>query len=96
MIALAIILYIKETRSQANYWIYALIALHLVTNFIWTPLFFTMQNPGLALLDIIILDITLALLIYFFWQQQKFAASCHRHHHFPGGRDQGPGRPGRH
>ena len=68
MIALSLILYVKQTRQNPVYWAYAAIILHLITNFAWTWIFFGLQRPGWALLDILLLDITLALLIVHFWQ----------------------------
>ena len=74
MIAAAIILYVKQTRQTPPYATYTLIGLHLVTNFAWTPLFFGIQRPGWALVDIILLDLTLGVLIYLFWQASKITS----------------------
>lgn len=45
----------------------------LVLNSIWSPLFFGLQNPGLAFFEIIILLITIVLTIIFFWRINKWA-----------------------
>ncbi len=74
MIALSIFLIVKNQRAGSGLGIYILIALHLMTNFSWTPLFFRLQSPGLALIDILILDVTLALMIYYFWQTNRVAS----------------------
>jgi len=71
MIAISLILYIKKTRPNPSYWAYAVIILHLISNFAWTGIFFSLQRPGWALLDIVLLDITLALLIVHFWQRAR-------------------------
>lgn len=75
MIAVAIVHYIIRTRRERPYAVYALIALHLTTNACWTPLFFGLQRPGLALLDIIALDLTLVALVYLFWKADRLAST---------------------
>ena len=67
MIAVSFILYIKQTRQNLIYWAIAVIILHLITNFSWTGIFFGLQRPGWALIDILLLDITLVILIVHFW-----------------------------
>jgi len=74
MIAISIIIYIAQTRKTYPYWAYALIGVHLAANFSWTPIFFGLQNPGWALVDILLLDITLAVLIVQFWRTSKTAS----------------------
>ncbi len=74
MIAAAIVLFIVRTRRERPYVAYGLIALHVVSNLIWTPLFFGLQSPAWALVDIVLLDITLALLIRRFWRDSRVAS----------------------
>jgi tryptophan-rich sensory protein len=74
MIAISLILYIKNTRQNLTYWALAAIILHLITNFSWTGIFFGLQRPGWALVDIILLDLTLALLIVHFWQTARLSS----------------------
>ena len=74
MIAISLILYIKKTRQNLTYWAIAAIILHLITNFSWTGIFFGLQRPGWALFDIILLDLTLALLIVHFWQTARLSS----------------------
>ena len=74
MIAISLILYIKQTRQNLTYWAIAAIVLHLITNFSWTGIFFGLQRPGWALFDIILLDLTLALLIVHFWQTARLSS----------------------
>lgn len=74
MIAVAIFLFVKNYKAENGIGIYFLITLHLISNFSWTGLFFGLQNPGLALIDIIFLDLSLMLMIYCFWQTNKTAS----------------------
>ena len=73
MIFVSIGIFIKRNRLKKP-WIYGLVVFHLITNFIWTPLFFGMQNPGVALIDIALLDISLILMIIFFWKVDKLSS----------------------
>jgi tryptophan-rich sensory protein len=67
----------RSVRNKSCSWrICALITLHLLSNFIWTPLFFGMRNPALALADIVVLDVTLLLLIAIFWKTGHKASSA--------------------
>ena len=74
LIAISIILYYKSPGKEQVLLTSGILIVHLIVNFSWTPLFFGMQNPLLALLDILVLDITLVLLIYLFWQASTIAA----------------------
>ena len=75
MIAVSIFLFVRNHKAENGYGIYILIAVHLITNFIWTLFFFRLQNPGLALIDILLLDVSLATMIYYFWQTNKTASA---------------------
>ena len=66
LIILAIILYYKTPGKQNVGLTTSLLLFHIVTNFIWTYLFFGLQSPFLALIDILLLDITLIILIVLF------------------------------
>jgi translocator protein len=74
MIAISIFLFVKNHKTGIGFRIYFLIALHLIANLSWTALFFRVQSPGLALIDIIVLDVTLMLMIYNFWQTNRMAS----------------------
>jgi tryptophan-rich sensory protein len=74
MIAVSLILYIKQTHGNPIYWAIGVISLHLIANFSWTPVFFGLQKPGLALIDILLLDITLVIIILHFWKTAKLAS----------------------
>ena len=71
MIAVSLILYFKQTRRNPVYWALPVIILHLIANFSWTPVFFGLQRPGLALIDILLLDITLVIIILHFWKTAR-------------------------
>ena len=75
MIALSIFLFVKNHKTGTGFGIYFLIALHLIANFSWTALFFRLQSPGLALIDIVVLDVSLMLMIYYFWQTNRIAST---------------------
>jgi benzodiazapine receptor len=68
MIAVSIFLFIRKYKIENGYGIYVLIVLHLIFNFSWTGIFFGLKAPGLALIDIILLDISLVFMIRYFWQ----------------------------
>jgi len=51
-----------------------LFIVHLVFNVLWSVFFFGMQNPGLAFIEIIILWLMIAALIYLFYQIDHRAA----------------------
>ncbi|MBU1106837.1 MAG: tryptophan-rich sensory protein [Candidatus Riflebacteria bacterium] len=55
MIAVSIFLFVKNHKTETGIGIYLLIALHLISNVSWTVIFFRLQSPGLALIDIVIL-----------------------------------------
>ena len=74
MIAIAIIMYYSASGKQQVLLTTAVLVVHLAANFSWTPLFFGAKNPLLALLDIIVLDVTLVVLIFLFWQASTVAA----------------------
>lgn len=74
MIAVSIFLFVKNHKTESGYGIYVLIALHLISNFSWTSLFFGLKAPGLALADILFLGMSLILIIYYFWQTNRTAS----------------------
>ncbi len=74
MIAVSIALYVKRCFRQRPWGAFALIGLHLLCNFIWTPLFFGMRSPGWALVDIILLDLSLIVMVRMFWRVHRPAS----------------------
>ena len=75
MIACSIIFYYKASGKEYAALTTVILIIHLIVNFSWTPLFFGLQAPLLALVDIIVLDATLLALIYLFWQASTVAAA---------------------
>jgi translocator protein len=75
MIAVSIFLFVKNHKAGIGFGIYFLIALNLIANFSWTALFFRLQSPGLALIDIVVLDVSLIFMIYIFWQANRIAST---------------------
>jgi len=74
MIAVSIAIYLRNRPVHAGHSVTALLIVHIVSNLIWTPLFFRLQSIALALVDIVILDITLVFLIVAFWKVSKPAS----------------------
>ena len=74
MIAISIFLFVKNNKTGTSFGIYFLLTLHLIANLSWTALFLRLQSPGLALIDIVVLDVTLMLMIYYFWQTNRIAS----------------------
>jgi len=75
MIAVSIFLFVKNKKTGTGFGIYFLIAFHLIANFAWTTLFFRLQSPFLALIDIVVLDVSLVFMIYYFWEKSKIAST---------------------
>ncbi|MEI6810116.1 MAG: TspO/MBR family protein [bacterium] len=74
MIALSVFLYYR-TPVRSYVWLTTgVLVLHLISNFIWTPLFFRLHSPTAALADILFLDMTLVILIFSFWMTSRPAA----------------------
>ncbi|MHC4872544.1 MAG: TspO/MBR family protein [Planctomycetota bacterium] len=73
MIAVSLILFLKNYKEKKK-GLHVLIGLHLISNFIWTSLFFGLQSPGLALIDIIFLDVSLIIIILKFLKLYKPSA----------------------
>jgi len=71
MIALSIFLFLRSSRGNVGVWIYIVLGVHLVANFVWSGLFFGLESLPWALLDIIILDVTLLFLVVNFWGVNK-------------------------
>ncbi len=59
---------IQEARKAVRlFWI------HLVFNAIWSPIFFGLKNPGLALVNIIIIWLLIIVLMTKFWKINKWS-----------------------
>ena len=75
LIASSLYLYLRTKPKQHSEATVILLVIHLISNFIWTALFFRLQSPLLALLDIFVLDLSLAALIFLFQKTNKIAAA---------------------
>ncbi len=74
MITISIILYLRSPEKIFPMAALAILSIHLISNFIWTWLFFSLQNPLAALADILVLDITLFGLLALFYHSSRIAA----------------------
>ena len=74
MIAISIFLFLRKYKSENGYGIYVLIVLHLISNIAWPSIFFGLKAPGLALIDILFLDISLVLMAWCFWQTDRISS----------------------
>ena len=74
MIGAAIILWWRAPERKPNATTNAILAVHVLSNALWTPLFFGMRSPGKALIDIFILVATLVYLIVQFWRAHRLAS----------------------
>ena len=75
MIAFSLYLYVRTKPKQHPEATVILLVIHLISNFIWTALFFSLQSPLLALLDILVLDLSLVVLIFLFQRTNRIAAA---------------------
>ena len=75
LIAFSLYLYLRTKPKQHPEATVILLVIHLISNFIWTALFFSLQSPLMALLDIFVLDLYLAALIFLFQKTNKIAAA---------------------
>lgn len=74
MILISIILYYCATDKPHVLRTSIVLVFHLILNFSWTGLFFGLRSPSLALIDIVLLDISLILLLRWFRQSSVLAA----------------------
>ena len=74
-IAISIFLYYRSSPKSHVGWTSAVLAVHLVTNLLWTYLFFGLHSPAMALTDIVVLDISLVVLICWFWESSMLAGA---------------------
>ncbi len=74
MIAVSIFLFIRSHKPGDGIGIYFLIGIHLLSNFVWTALFFRLRSPGWALIDIVVLDVSLIAMIWLFYRTSRAAS----------------------
>lgn len=75
LILISIVLWIRSKGKVYPALTTAILVVHLVANFVWTMLFFGLQSPLLAFIDILLLDATLIILISLF-RKSSVSASC--------------------
>ena len=75
MITCAIFLFFRASAKEHVIVTSMVLIVHLISNFAWTFLFFSLQSPLLALLDIIVLDLTLLVLLFLFWKVNTLASA---------------------
>lgn len=71
-ISLSLFIFAKSDNSKRKGYIF--FAIQIILNLLWSPVFFLMQNIGLALFVIILLDIFVILTINNFCKFSKMAA----------------------
>jgi len=74
MIAVSIFIYFRSPSKPRLSLTVSILVLHLLSNFIWTWLFFGLRAPGLALADILFLDMSLLVMMVLFWPASRTAA----------------------
>jgi tryptophan-rich sensory protein len=71
MIAASIVIWTRSPDRFLPGRTWKLLTLHLLTNACWTLFFFRLQSPLLALVDIVVLDLTLLGLLCIFRRQSR-------------------------
>lgn len=74
MILVAVIAYYRAANKPHVLRTTLVLIIHLALNFAWTWLFFGLRAPLLALIDMVLLDLSLLLLLRWFRQSSNFAA----------------------
>ena len=74
MIAASIFIYFRAPSKPHLPLTVCILALHLVSNFVWTYLFFGLHSPGKALADILFMDVSLAALLILFCLASRTAS----------------------
>ncbi len=74
LMGIALYLIIKEKQTPKVRIAEYVFAIQLILNIIWSVLFFGLQNPGAAFIEILILWIAIAATIYYFYKISKTAA----------------------
>jgi tryptophan-rich sensory protein len=61
----------RTAQKKGAFWLFGI---QLFLNFIWSWLFFYLQRPGFALIDIILLWIAILLTIICFWRHTRYGS----------------------
>lgn len=65
---------IWESRSKEKYFSLKLFGVQLLLNAFWTPLFFGLKMPGLAFLELMVLEVIICWTIIRFYRIKRWAA----------------------
>lgn len=60
--------------KKLNLMVLVPIVINIVSNLLWTPFFFRMQNFDLALIDILIVWSSILWIMYIFWNKKRWIA----------------------
>jgi benzodiazapine receptor len=72
----ALIVWNKAKHDEDFKWIERFTIANIALNILWSFLFFYMNRVGLALLEMIVLELTIIPLIALTWRTSKFASLC--------------------
>jgi len=70
-IAVAVFLYYRSNPGPRWRITTVVLVFHLLTNFLWTTLFFGLKSPGYALVDIVFLVLSLGVVMRLFWTSSR-------------------------
>ena len=72
-IFISLIFYAKQYNIRDKKWGYILFIGQMLTNFLWSPIFFGLKNIGLAFSIVVLLDILVIWNIIVFYKNSKIA-----------------------
>lgn len=70
LIAFSFYTYLKHKPTKFGIGIFII---HMISNFAWSPLFFNLRNPVASLVDVVIMCVTLAFVLYE-WKKSSLTA----------------------
>ena len=71
LILISLVLFMKKRTRQNKISGYVIFLIQMILNILWTPAFFGLKNPALALAVIILLDIAVLMTIVSFYKISK-------------------------
>ena len=73
--AISLIFFVKSARGKSIFWpIIGLYILNGVFNVLWSYIFFTKHELGLAVVDALLIWITVGMLVFFLWRSSRTAS----------------------
>lgn len=75
MMAIAAWLVWKQPNSEGTRFALGFFGFHLILNILWSVLFFTLQQPGWATIEIVVLWLAILVVTALFYQKSKWAAA---------------------